>query len=159
MTLFDIERRIADMIDPETGELLDYEAFAALQVEREEKIETVALWIKELNAKSLAIGDEIERLSKRKKAAESKAKRLKEYLDLALDGQKFSTARCAVSFRKTWRCEVTPTFIDWAEKAGRDDLLTYKRPTPNLAAIKEAIAAGEELPDAEMVAGRSVSVK
>ena len=43
MTIYEIDNRIAELVDPETGELLDYEAFAELQMEREAKIENMAL--------------------------------------------------------------------------------------------------------------------
>lgn len=48
MTIYEIDARMAGLIDPETGELLDYEAFASLQMEREAKIENMALWYKDL---------------------------------------------------------------------------------------------------------------
>ena len=58
MTIYEIDSRIAELLDPDTGELLDYEAFAALQMEREAKIENMALWYKDLSAEAKAIRDE-----------------------------------------------------------------------------------------------------
>ena len=52
MPLYEIDQSIKALVDPETGELLDYEAFARLQMEREAKLENIALWIKDLRAKA-----------------------------------------------------------------------------------------------------------
>jgi hypothetical protein len=89
MTLYEIDQKLMELVDPETGELLDYEAFAAFQMEREEKIENMGLWVKELSAESAAIKQEIDNLTKRKTAADKKAESLKRYLSLILNGQKF----------------------------------------------------------------------
>ena len=58
MTIYEIDNRIAELVDPETGELLDYEAFAELAMEREAKIENMALWYKDLTAEAKAIREE-----------------------------------------------------------------------------------------------------
>ena len=81
MTIYEIDARMAGLIDPETGELLDYEAFASLQMEREAKIENMALWYKDLTAEAKAIREEEKALAERRKSAENKAERLKGYLD------------------------------------------------------------------------------
>lgn len=44
-----------ELFDPETGELMDYEAFAPLHLEREEKVEGLALWVKDLTARAKAV--------------------------------------------------------------------------------------------------------
>lgn len=77
MTIYEIDARMAGLIDPETGELLDYEAFASLQMEREAKIENMALWYKDLTAEAKAIREEEKALAERRKSAENKAERLK----------------------------------------------------------------------------------
>lgn len=158
MTLYEIDQKIMELIDPETGELLDVDAFDALQMERSEKIENVALWVKNLAAEAAAIKGEVETLTARKNAAERRVDRLKAYLAYALNGEKFSTPRCAVSFRRTKSCEPSAKFVEWALEAGRDDLLTYKGPEPSKTAIKAALEAGQDVP-AEMVERLSVGVK
>lgn len=158
MTLYEIDARLAELIDPETGELLDVEAFDALQMERSEKIENVALWAKNLAAEAAAIKGEIEALTERKNAAERRVERLKAYLAYALNGEKFSTPRCAVSFRKTKSCVPSDGFVEWAQEHERDDLLTYKLPEPSKTAIKAALEAGQDVP-AKMVEKLSVGVK
>lgn len=57
MTLYEIDQAIQGLVDPETGELMDYEAFAALQMDRDAKIENMALWYKDLMADAKAMLD------------------------------------------------------------------------------------------------------
>ena len=47
MTLYEIDNAILECIDLETGEIIDTDKLDALQLERETKIENVALWIKD----------------------------------------------------------------------------------------------------------------
>ena len=54
MNLYEIDAAITACIDPETGEVLDEEALNALHMERSAKVESVALWIKNLNAEAAA---------------------------------------------------------------------------------------------------------
>ena len=118
MTLYEIDQAIQGLVDPETGELMDYEAFAALQMDRDAKIENMALWYKDLMADAKAIKEEADTLNERRKALENKAERLKSYLSLALDGEKFQTARCSVIFRKTSSVQVSnpEALIRWLSR-------------------------------------------
>ena len=99
MKLYESENAIRECIDMETGEIIDIDRLNELQMEREAKIENVACWIKDLKAEAEAIKAEKMALAERQKVAENKAESLKNWLAYALDGQKFSTARCAVAFR------------------------------------------------------------
>lgn len=46
MNLYEIDSKILECIDMETGELIDAEMLDKLSMERTEKIENVCLWIK-----------------------------------------------------------------------------------------------------------------
>ena len=158
MTIYDIDERITSLIDPETGEILDIEAFNELNMARDEKVENVALWIKELSATSSAMKNEIDALKDRKAVADRRIESLKRYLLFALEGQKFSTPRASITFRKSKRCVPADGFVEWAQKNGRDDLLNYKEPTISLSAIKSALEVGDNVP-AELVESVSCIVK
>ena len=80
MTIYEIDQSIASLVDPNTGEIGDYDMFCELQMEREAKVENMALWIKNLNAEADAIKAERDNLYEREKAARNKADRLKKYL-------------------------------------------------------------------------------
>lgn len=163
MTIYEIDSRIAELLDPDTGELLDYEAFAALQMEREAKIENMALWYKDLFAEAKAIRDEEKALSERRKHAESKAERLKEYLDIALAGQSYKTPRVSVSYRKSTALEIAeediPTVIEELEMCGLENCIQYQAPKISKTELTKAIKAGAVVPGAELVEHNNIQIK
>lgn len=159
MTLYEIDNAIYALIDKETGEIKDFDAFEQLQMERDDKIENVALWVKDLSAEVEALKAEKKRLDDRQKAAERKIESLKKYLTYALNGEGFNRPRVSISFRKSEKTEITTGFIEWAKANNRDDLLTYKEPTANLPAIKEAINGGEDVPFTEIVKKKNIGIK
>ena len=138
MKLYEIDSAILECIDIETGEIIDTERLDALNMERDAKVENVVCWIKDLKAEAEAIKAEKLALAERQKIAENKVESLKKWVAYALGGQKFSTARCAVSFRNTESVEVTEEGLEALIKE-HDELLTYKAPEPNKTAIKNAI--------------------
>ena len=138
MTIYEIDNEIMNCIDMETGEVIDTDKLNDLQMERDAKIENVALWIKELKAEAEAIKNEKQALTDRKRVAENKAESLKNWLAYALNGEKFKTAKCSVSYRNSESVEVTEEGLE-ALMREHEDLLTYKTPEPNKKAIKDAI--------------------
>ena len=141
MTLYEIDSAITSLVDDETGEISDEEAFDQLQMARDAKIENIGLYLKDLQAEAKAIKDEEAALAARRKSAEAKVERLKNLLDYALRGAKFSTPRLKVSYRKSQTVEVSDGFVAWADEH-RPDLLTYSDPKPSKTAIKDAIKHG-----------------
>ena len=153
MTLYEIDQQLLDCIDLETGEIIDAEKLNALMMERDEKIEKVALWIKELKAEAEALKAEKQSFADRQKAAENKIESLKKWLADALNGEKFKTTKVAVSFRKTKSVDVPDIF------ALDENYIKYAEPTADKAAIKKAIEAGETVKGAQLVENVSVSIK
>ena len=158
MKLYEIENAILDCIDLETGEVIDTERLDALQMERDAKIENVALWIKDLKAEAEAIKAEKMALAERQRVAENKAESLKKWLAYALDGQKFSTAKCAISFRKAEKVEISDVGMIRLMKE-HDELLTYKEPEPNKTAIKQALKDGLTVQGVQLVQNMSTIIK
>lgn len=161
MTLYEIDSRISGLVDPDTGELLDYDAFAELQMERESKIENMVLWYKDLISDAKAIKDEADSLTERRKAIENKAERLKSYLDLALDGQKFQTPRCMVTFRKTSSIQIEDqeTLLSWLEKSGYENCIKYRSPEISKTEVGKLLKSGVDVPFARIQESRSLGVK
>lgn len=153
MKLYEINEAILGCIDQETGEVIDPEKLDALTMERETKLENVALWIKDLKAEAEALKAEKQAFADRQKAAETKAESLKKYLEYALEGDPFKTTKVAVSFRKTKSVKINDIFKI------SNKYLKYAEPTADKAAIKKAIEAGEQIEGAELVEGLSVSIK
>ena len=158
MKLYEIDNAILNCIDTETGEVIDIDKLNELQLERDTKIENVACWIKDLKAEAEAIKAEKLALAERQKAAENKAESLKKWLAYALDGEKFSTARCSVSFKKTEAVEVTECGLEALMKE-HDELLTYKAPEPDKTAIKKAIKDGLNVAGVQLVQNVSTIIK
>lgn len=159
MSIYDIDAAIVSLIDTETGEVSDEEAFDALQMERDKKVENIGLYFKDLQAEAKAIKEEETNLAARRKSVENKAERLKHLLEYALNGDKFDSPRLKVSYRKSSTVELSEGFTKWAEEHA-DDLLTYSEPKPNKTAIKAAIKDGR-VPDdmATIETHENISVK
>lgn len=159
-SLYEIDHAIMDCIDMDTGEILDSAKLDALQMERKAKIEGVALWVKNLEADAEAFKAEKDAFAAREKAAKNKADSLKRWLTEALQGEKLSLPRAAISFRKSEAVEIPnkDLFVVWASKE-HNDLLTYKAPEPNLNAIKKALKDGVELPCAVLVERKNINIK
>ena len=153
MKLFEINEEIMKCVDVETGEIIDEVKLQQLQMARDIKIENIACWIKNTLSDAEALKAQKQVFADRQKAAENKAESLKRYLSKVLEGQKFTTDKVAVSFRKTSSVNVT----DITQL--KEEYLKYADPTPDKTAIKNAIKAGKDVAGAEIVEGQSISIK
>ena len=148
--LYDIDQEILDCVDEETGEILDVEKLDALQMEREEKLEGVALWVKDMKAEAAAVKEEADKLTARRKALENRIESVKEWLLRALDGEKLKTPRCNVYQTHSQRLKVADeagliSFLKTLEDPGR-----FVRYTEELRKdeIKKALKDDYEIPGA-----------
>ena len=160
MKLYEINQQIEqliDNIDPETGEaLFDENALNELMLARDEKIEQVALAVKNITAEADAIATEIKKLTERKRVLENKAESIRDYLQRQLDGAKFQTAKVAISYRNTrsveiddvkfWESNPLPCFYRTKHEADK-------------TAIRKAIEDGQTIPGAEIVVKSSMQVR
>ena len=158
MKLYEIDNAILECIDLETGEIIDTEQLDKLQMERDTKLENVACWIKDLKAEAEALKNEKQALAERQRVAENKAESLKKWLAYALQGEKFKTPKCAISFRKSEAVEVTDEGLNNLMKE-HDELLTYKAPEPNKTAIKQALKDGLNVAGVQLVQNTSTIIK
>lgn len=161
MTIYEIDERIAELVDPETGELLDYEAFASLQMERDAKIENMALWYKDLSAEAKAIREEEKALAERRKSAENKAERLKGYLDEALAGESYKTSRVAVSYRKSTAVEISNEVeaVEELKEGCYDSCLLYQTPKIVKAELAKLLKGGVTIPGAALVERNNIQIR
>jgi len=132
-----------------------------LQLEREQKLEGVALYIKDLTAQAAAIKAEEANLAERRKAKEAKATRLKEYLSEALGGQKFETAKVRLSFRTSTGVEISDekTLLDWLEDNGQEACIKYKAPEISKTELAKLLKAGHEVPGATLTERQNLQMK
>lgn len=161
MNLYQIDEAIMNAfdaaVDEETGEIINEAAMEnlnALEMMRDQKIENIALMIKNLVSDAEALKKEKMAFAKRQQAAENRAEWLKRYLVGALQGNKFQTAQVAISFRKSQQVEYT----------GSVDMLPveYIRQNPpeiNKDALKKALKEGKEIKGASLKDVQNIQIK
>lgn len=158
MNLYEIEKEIMSCVDMETGEIIDCEKLDALTMERDQKIENIALWVKNLEADAKAYKEEKDSFAQKQKTAENKAKSLKEYLSRFLAGTAYKSTKVNVSFRTSKAVDV----FDISALMTMDDCdnyLKYKEPEPDKTAIKDAIASGVDIPGCKIVENQNIQIK
>lgn len=158
--LYDIEQSILDCFDAETGELLDTERLSELELARDKKIENIALYIKNLKSDVEAYKHEKEVFAEKERVAKNKAESLKNYLQQYLAGEKFSTSKVSISYRKSEVVDIADEskFIEYAQK-NNESLLSYKTPTINKTAVKELLKEGEVVEGASIVQRQNMQIK
>lgn len=169
MTLYDIADNYRSFFDAvEAGEIPEDAISGTLEAingEFDDKVDNIACMVK--NWQTLANGQKAEagNLLDMAKANEARANRWKDWLAMCMTmagKKKVETTRCRVTVTKGRKSTQVDDdkFVQWAVKNNRDDLLTYKDPTPNKTAIKDAMASGASIPYAEIVTGKDgVSIK
>lgn len=153
MNLYEIDSEILSCIDQETGEIIDLEMLENLSIEREKKVENIALWIKNLKAESKAYEDEKKMFAQKQKVAENKMESLKKYLSGYLNGEKFKTTKVSCSFRNSTSVEVSDMSIL------PEEFKRYSEPEPKKTEISEAIKKGISVPGAELVESVSLIIR
>lgn len=136
-----------EWVNTETGEVLSFAEIEGLQMERADKLENWGLWIKNRRAELDAVKTEIDALTERKKALEHNIEVSQEHYKGYLNGEKLSTGRISVSYRKSSSVE-----FDGDVEALPDGLKTVRvEVRPNKPEIKKAIASGLNVPGARIV--------
>ena len=157
MKLYEIQDEIRQLLEQvdEDGVLSDeaYKKFLELKVTEDIKIENTALYYKNVLSDAKAIKNEEETLYARRQALENHADRLKDYLAMSLNGQKFESAKVKISYRKS-----EGVLID------DEDLipLDYREPQPDKikkAEIKKAIKAGKLVNGAKIEERQNIQIK
>ena len=151
--LYEINAAILSCVDLETGEIIDIDQLHELQMEREQKIENVALWYKNLLSDAAQYAAEEAAFKKKKQQAQAQAERVKAYLLDALQGEKYKSARVSIHYSRSSRVVVDdvlnlpPRFVRFAE------------PEPNKTEIAAAIKNGEEVNGAHLESSQSIIIK
>ena len=154
----EIEKAFALAVDPDTGEIDDEKMvlLESLQMERDRKIENVACLVKNLKADAQALKAEKDAFARRQKQAENKAEALSRYLMDALNGEKFSSNRCSVSFRHTQKVTLDEGYTIY-------DIDTHfvrmKEPELDKTAIKKALEDGTPIAGVHMEDGLSMTIR
>ena len=160
MNLYQIDREIEEvlmnLVDDETGEVDEekLEQLNQLNVDRKEKIENCVLFAKSLRADGDAIMNESNALKERASRKFNKAERILQYVDMSLNGEKFETERCLVTYRPSQAVEILN------EDALEDRFFRVKTDRkPDKTSIKKALKAGEVVTGAVLVDKLNMQVK
>ena len=151
-TLYDIDADITGCVDEETGEV-DDENLSALMMERDKKIESVALWIMDLRGDTQKLSEEIFRLTKRKQRTEKQIEDLKEWLRGALGGSKFKNEKIAVTYRESER-----VIIDDVEQLPSEFVKIVAEKRADKAALKKAFREWDDIAGAHVEKHQNVVV-
>lgn len=152
-SLYEIDQRILSLIDEETGEITDFEQLDKLQLERNIKIENIALWIKNLKSEEESYKAEKQNFEDRQRQAKQRRESLERYLSNALNGEKFITSRVECSFRKSQRVEVKNINLLPIE------FLKIADPEADKTSIKQAIKEGKEVAGARLVDALNLQIR
>lgn len=157
--LYEIMQEIENFdfdIDEETGEILNVNDLDALNLEKDIKVENIALWIKNLKSDAEAYKNEKKAFEFRQRQAENKAESLKRYLARMLDGEKFKTDKVVISWRKSEAVELKEgsKIFDIDE-----EYLTYSDPRLDKVKIKDAIKNGADIKGVELISKNNISIK
>lgn len=159
MKLYEINQQLENLlnnIDEETGEvLIDPEALDALLMERDEKIEHIALAIKNMVAEAAMIKAEETTLAERRRRLEKRTEGARDYLQRCLGGEKFQTAKVAISYRSAKSVEINEVKF-WEHPADAYVRITQ---APDKSAIRKALEEGKTVPGAEIVMKQSMNIK
>lgn len=158
MKLYELDAMIEAFefeIDEETGEILNDGELAMLEMEREAKIENIALWIKNLNAEVEAYKREKESFQKKEKQAEKKIESLKYYLKFILNGEKFKSNRVTISYRKSESVMLSEDFADECDLR----FLIPQEPKIDKLKIKKALKLGEKIDGAFLIEKQNIQIK
>ena len=152
-SLYEINEEILNCVDMETGEIIDIERLEALQLAFDEKVENIGCWIKNLLSDAKALKEEKDNLYARQKACENKAASLKKYLERALGGEKFKTAKVSISYRRSESVEVQ----DLNEIP--EEFLKYKEPEVDKTAVKAELKNGHAVPGAVLIEKQNIQIR
>jgi len=160
--LYEIDQDILSCVDLETGEILDTEKLDALQMERERKLEGVALWVKDLSYEAQMIKEESDKLTARKKSLDNKITGLKNWLLYALAGEKLKTPRCNVYQTHSQKVVIDDekALIDmFMSSPSGEKFLRMKDPEIDKNALKDSMKQGYEYEFAHLETTESVVIK
>lgn len=153
MNLYEYDAALEQLFDEETGEILDYEAYVKLDLERSKKISNTALLIKNLSLTAKNVKQIADDYKEKAEALEKRAARVKEYLTTYLSGEKFKDEKITVYYTKSVSTEVDENTLL------PDEYMTIPKPEFNKAAIKKALQSGIELDGCKLVEKTSLVVR
>ena len=164
MNLYKIDEQIRELlnlltVDEGTGEIAhdsSYDALQELSLERDQKLEGIGVYIKELDAEIAALKNEDENLKERINLATKKREGLSNYIRnylIANEISKFETPKVKLSFRKSDRVEAV---MDDVPKKYFKKIVDYRL---DKAGIKELLKSGKNVKGCTLVTYQNLQIK
>ena len=153
MNIFNEEDLMSMCIDVDTGEFNEA-MFEGLRIERDRKIENIALWVLEDEAMAKSIKKQENKLKERREILEQRIEKRKEFLKYISEGRKIKTDRVTVSYRTSKAVKIT-----------NEEIIPIKYKTVKTAVsvskedIKKDLQAGKTVEGAELETRVSTLVK
>ena len=153
MNIFNEEDLMSMCIDVDTGEFNEA-MFEGLRIERDRKIENIALWVLEDEAMAKSIKEQENKLKERREILEQRIEKRKEFLRYIAEGKKLKTDRVTVSYRTSKAVKIT-----------NEEIIPIKYKTVKTAVsvskddIKKDLQAGKTVEGAELETRVSTLVK
>jgi uncharacterized protein YyaL (SSP411 family) len=168
MKLYEIANHLRNLLqfaftwDEETGEVLweGQAGFEALQEARAEKILACGKVLAEMRAEREAFSAErkaqAKRLLQREEMMEKREEALRAYIERnATQGEKFADSFCSISWRRTESVEIAVA----PETLPLQFVQVKQTYSPDKAALKEALKAGQQVAGVALVEKLSLQVK
>lgn len=162
MNLFEINLEIKkcfregdEVVDTTTGEVFDSSYLDNLEMLRDEKIENIAKWIKNLDSDIEQLKNQKDIFDSRMKAAERKRDSLKNYLSFVLSGDKWEASDKSVKI--SWRRSEVVCIPD--ESKIPKKWFIKQEPKLDKAGIKSEIKSGGKVKGASLVTNNNIQIK
>lgn len=153
MNIFNEEDLMSMCIDVDTGEFNEA-MFEGLRIERDRKIENIALWVLEDEAMAKSIKEQENKLKERREILEQRIEKRKDFLRYISEGRKIKTDRVTVSYRTSKAVKIT-----------NEEIIPIKYKTVKTSVsvskddIKKDLQAGKKVEGAELETRVSTLVK
>lgn len=161
MNLYEINASILaawdKALDLETGEIKDdsfIELVNQLEMERDDKIKNLALWVKNLKSDIVSLDEEIKNLQSFKEKKKNKVLSLEKYLSDNLQGNKFDGGNVQISFRRSQ--SVVVENLDIIPESFKRVKTTVE---PDKVSLKDALKDGQVIEGAILMDNLSMTIK
>ena len=153
MKLFEIKQEILELIDYETGEILDIEKWDNLQMSQESKKINWLMYIKNESAEITALKEQENSFRERRKKKEKALQRSKEQFSYVTDYEPFYSTEAEVSYRKSEAVEVDESLLH------KDFFRETVKVEPDKILLKERLKNGELIDGAMLVTRQNIQIK
>lgn len=164
MTLYEINEELRETldfleIDEETGEVIsfvDIDRLNELNLERDKKLEGIALYAKELMVEIDALKEEVETLRNRVKTKTNKLERLKNYVSFILTSNgdvRFESPKAVLSFRKSKIVQIDEKNLP------KQYFVKKVEFSPDKMEIKKLLESGKKIRGASLIEKQNLQIK